>query len=252
MASHDAFISHSSKDKTTADAVCACLESNGIRCWYAPRDVPPGSSWPEAIINAISGSKVMVLIFSAHANDSLQVLREVERAASKGLPIVPLRTESQSPAPAFEFFLSTPHWLDAFPPPVEPHFKKLVEAVKRFLSEPTSTNTSAPSTSEIPDSDRQILDTVSLLLGVMASDYDTSSPEDKASIERDVVERLSSLRSKWNMPLRVFEFYIKICLEQKRVLHVLEFTKGLVEFIPRHMDYRQDVVSWVIRNAAGA
>ncbi len=38
---HDVFISHSAKDKATADAVCAVLEAEGIRCWIAPRDVLP-------------------------------------------------------------------------------------------------------------------------------------------------------------------------------------------------------------------
>jgi hypothetical protein len=33
----DAFISHSSSDKTAADAACAVLESTGIRCWISPR-----------------------------------------------------------------------------------------------------------------------------------------------------------------------------------------------------------------------
>jgi hypothetical protein len=35
----DVFISYSTKDKATADAACAALESAGIRCWIAPRDV---------------------------------------------------------------------------------------------------------------------------------------------------------------------------------------------------------------------
>ncbi|NQT71340.1 MAG: toll/interleukin-1 receptor domain-containing protein [Chloroflexi bacterium] len=35
---HDVFISYSTNDKTVADAVCATLESQKIRCWIAPRD----------------------------------------------------------------------------------------------------------------------------------------------------------------------------------------------------------------------
>jgi hypothetical protein len=54
---HDVFISYSSRDKPTADAVCAALESHGIRCWIAPRDVLPGMEWGEAIVNAIHDSK---------------------------------------------------------------------------------------------------------------------------------------------------------------------------------------------------
>ena len=37
---HDVFISYAHEDKPMADALCATLEQNGLRCWIAPRDVP--------------------------------------------------------------------------------------------------------------------------------------------------------------------------------------------------------------------
>ena len=33
------FISHSTADKTIADAICHRLEEAGVRCWIAPRDI---------------------------------------------------------------------------------------------------------------------------------------------------------------------------------------------------------------------
>jgi hypothetical protein len=50
---HKVFISHSSLDKPVADAVCAALEKNAVRCWIAPRDVQPGSSFAGEITGAI-------------------------------------------------------------------------------------------------------------------------------------------------------------------------------------------------------
>jgi hypothetical protein len=35
---HDVFISYPHQEKATADAVCARLENEDIRCWIAPRD----------------------------------------------------------------------------------------------------------------------------------------------------------------------------------------------------------------------
>jgi hypothetical protein len=64
---HDVFISYSTQDKPTADALCATLEAKGIRCWIAPRDIVPGMDWGEAIIDALQTSRVMVLVFSSHA-----------------------------------------------------------------------------------------------------------------------------------------------------------------------------------------
>src|SRR5207247_11019137 len=88
---HDAFICHSSQDKSVADAVCAALEGTGIRCWIAPRDVQPGRSFAGEITRAIQRSRVMVLIFSAYSNTSEQVLREVLFAANSPLHMVEFR-----------------------------------------------------------------------------------------------------------------------------------------------------------------
>src|SRR5438093_3684478 len=88
---HEVFISHSSQDKTIADAVCAALENNAIRCWIAPRDVQPGRTFAGEINRAIQRSKVMVLIFSTHSNRSEQVLREVQLASNSHLYIVQFR-----------------------------------------------------------------------------------------------------------------------------------------------------------------
>ena len=120
---HDVFICYSSKDKTTADAVCAVLESEGIRCWIAPRDILAGMSYGEAIVDAIHTAKALVLVFSGHANASPQIEREVERAINQRIPVIPLRIEDVAPDKALEYFLSTPHWLDAITPPLERHSK---------------------------------------------------------------------------------------------------------------------------------
>jgi formylglycine-generating enzyme required for sulfatase activity len=131
--SHDVFISYSTKDKHAADAVCAVLERNGIRCWIAPRDVIPGMAWGSAIVNAIHSSKIIVLVFSGNANTSPQIEREVERAISKSLPIIPFRIEDVQPSDSLEYFISASHWLDAFTQPFEQHLEKLSGVVRRIL-----------------------------------------------------------------------------------------------------------------------
>jgi hypothetical protein len=130
---HDVFISYSSKDKTAATATCAVLEGHGIRCWMAPRDIVPGADWGESIIDAIHASRVFVLVFSTNANDSVQIKREVERAINKAIPVIPLRIENVVPVKSLEYFLSTPHWLDAFSPPLERHLNYLADVIRGIL-----------------------------------------------------------------------------------------------------------------------
>jgi hypothetical protein len=130
----DVFVSYSTHDKTTADTVCAILEAYGLRCWIAPRDIVPGMDWGEAIIDAINTSRVMVLVFSANANASQQVRREVEQAVNQGVIIVPLRIEQVTPTRSLAYFLGPVQWLDALTPPLESHLQTLAEAVRLLLA----------------------------------------------------------------------------------------------------------------------
>jgi tetratricopeptide (TPR) repeat protein len=137
---HDVFIAYSSKDNAAADAVCAILEQREIRCWIAPRDIPPGKEWGEAIIEAISASRMMILIFSANANDSPQIRREVERAVNKQVVIVTVRIEDVAPTRALEYFIGAVHWLDALSLPLASHLEKIADVVEGTLKGDVAAN----------------------------------------------------------------------------------------------------------------
>jgi len=113
---HDVFISYSSKDKTIADAVCATLESRKIRCWIAPRDVLPGLPYAEALMT-IESKPCLDFGTFASSNESQQVMREVERAVTKGIPVLPLRIEDVVPSKSLEILSVIPlaRRLDAAP-----------------------------------------------------------------------------------------------------------------------------------------
>lgn len=140
---HDVFLSHSSKDKKIADAICSRLENNHIRCWIAPRDILPGETYGKAIINAINNCKIVIVIFSSHSDSSDPVSGEIERAFSKGKIIIPFRIENVTPSGDLELFLSRSHWLDAMTPPLEAHIDKLSNTILKLLPE-TETTTPLP------------------------------------------------------------------------------------------------------------
>jgi hypothetical protein len=138
---HDVFISHSTRDKPASDAVCAALETAGIRCWVAPRDVQAGRSFAGEITRAIQQSKAMVLIFSANSNTSSQVLREVQLAVDSQLHILQFRIEEVLLNDDLKYYLSTPHWLDAMTPPLESHLGRLTTSLKALLGKTDSEST---------------------------------------------------------------------------------------------------------------
>ncbi|MFP6754017.1 MAG: toll/interleukin-1 receptor domain-containing protein [Pirellulaceae bacterium] len=131
---HDVFLSHSSKDKEVADAVCATLEGRGIRCWVAPRDIPAGANWGESIIDGITVTKVMVVILSSDSNESGHVMREIERAVNKDSAIIPLKIKDIPLSKSLEYFLSTAHWLDATTPPLQGHLDNLANRIEQLLA----------------------------------------------------------------------------------------------------------------------
>ncbi len=134
---HDVFISYAHENKVMADALCATLERNGLRCWIAPRDVPPGN-WGGAIVEAIEASRVFVLVFSSESNKSQQVLREVERAVSVGLTVVPVRLQDVTPSKDIAYFIGSVHWLDAMTPPVERQMEEVAHKLKIMLGAATT------------------------------------------------------------------------------------------------------------------
>lgn len=132
-ASFQVFISHSSKDKPYADAVCSTLEYYGVKCWVAPRDVPPGQPWAAAIAHAVETCKIMVLVFSEQSNQSQEVEREVAMAAKYKHAIIPFRIQNVVLSKSLEYYISNTHWLDALTDPMEEHLLKLARVVCGYL-----------------------------------------------------------------------------------------------------------------------
>jgi TolB-like protein len=107
-----AFVSYAAADRPAADALIAHLEQRGIRCWIAPRDVPAGALYADAIVRAINEAPVLLLLLSRNSIGSSHVGKELERASSKRKQIVAVRLDDAPLTPAFEYFLSESQWVD--------------------------------------------------------------------------------------------------------------------------------------------
>ena len=112
---HDVFISYSSNDKVAANAICHNLESNNIRCWIAPRDIPPGEEYGDLIDEAIKRSKVFVVIFSEKSAMSQWVKGELNIAFEEQKTIIPFRIDNTPLTGQSRVMLNQRHWIDAYP-----------------------------------------------------------------------------------------------------------------------------------------
>jgi TolB-like protein/Flp pilus assembly protein TadD len=179
----DAFISYANQDKAVADAVCASLEVRGLRCWIAPRDVMPGTLYADAIVRALNGARILVLLLSEHAVASPHVGKEIERASSKRRPILALRLDAAPLTPALEYFLSESQWVDATAVGLDTALGQTAAAVQSLLRPGAPATTGAtPSprntASALPSSGRRpwlIIGVVGALLIVGAALLATKS-----------------------------------------------------------------------------
>lgn len=135
--SHELFISYASEDKETANAVCTALEEAGISCWIAPRNVPPGFLYGEAIIEAIANSKVLVLVFSSHSNKSSIVIRELERAVIRNMIILTFSIEHVEPSNKIKLLLSNHQCFDASRAPLKERLSEFFKVIRSILPKET-------------------------------------------------------------------------------------------------------------------
>lgn len=145
------FVSHSSRDGAAiAQPLAAALEAAGHRCWIAPRDVKPGTPYPGQIVAAIRNCDGLVLIVTPAANDSPDVLQEVQLAGQHRKTVAPVIVNGATPSDDLHYYLGVRHqipWSDAqkttaellraFPAvqpvqPEQPQGKSFADAVRDF------------------------------------------------------------------------------------------------------------------------
>ena len=123
-----AFISYASADKNIADNLCFKLEQQGVKAWYAPRDVR--GPYAESISLAIDKCSHFIVILSQNSINSQHVLNEID-LAFQGLPnnikFKPLKIDNAIFTPSFKYYLSRQHWMDATVPPLEDRLNEFID-----------------------------------------------------------------------------------------------------------------------------
>ncbi len=137
----EVFISYSSMDEDIANIVCNALESNGIKCWIAPRDIAGGADWQPSIIDAISESKVFIVIYSENSSKSSQVARELALADEKSdhpRTIIPYRIDNTELIAGFKYYLTSSHWVSADKNNNDLKTDVLIDSVNKALGKETT------------------------------------------------------------------------------------------------------------------
>jgi uncharacterized protein YjbI with pentapeptide repeats len=95
---YSCFISYSTKDQEFAERLHADLQNKGVRCWFAPHDLPVDAKTWDAIGKAIELHDKVLLVLSQNSVDSDWVEDEVQKAFAnerdrKQLVLFPVRID---------------------------------------------------------------------------------------------------------------------------------------------------------------
>lgn len=119
------FISHSSANAQVAEGICSKIEASGHKCFIAPRDIRQGYEYAAEIMNGIDSADAMILVLTKNAVDSPHVLREIERAVSKRVPIIVYKIEESELSKSMEYFLMTHQWITN----PKPGYEDIIDAI---------------------------------------------------------------------------------------------------------------------------
>lgn len=134
---YDIFISYKSESVNVVMALAHLLESNGIRCWYAPRNLDnsgAGKDYDDEIVGAIRDSHAVVVVLTDDALRSKWVKREISQAEKQDKFVIPYVISELSTDNGLRMRLENKHWIDAYPNP-EQKFSLLLKNVKLILDD---------------------------------------------------------------------------------------------------------------------
>lgn len=134
---NDVFISHHTDSSLhIVKAIVNKLESNGVKCWYAPRDTEGG--YAGSIASAIENCKVFLLILNKNASESPHVLNELnlvtERLSKKEeVNIIPFHISDDDISAEAKYYIGRMHWIDAMTPPMYKRVDELIDKIAGLL-----------------------------------------------------------------------------------------------------------------------
>ena len=125
------FLSHASANAKLAEKVCSVIEKTEHRCFMAPRDIRMGHEYAAEIMEGLDNSDAMVLLLSKESVASPHVLREIERAVSKNIPIIVYKYEEVELTKSLEYFLMTHQWITT----PKSDYKDILECIETLAAE---------------------------------------------------------------------------------------------------------------------
>ncbi len=129
----DVFVSFHTPDQSTAEKIVNFLESNGLSCFFAPRDMPGGTVFCEELVKELESCKVLLLVFSQATHNSKYVPLELQIAFDGEPNCLPVFIENCEPQKSFKMLLSSLHRVNAFDGDIDEYLSAILNNTKKLL-----------------------------------------------------------------------------------------------------------------------
>lgn len=127
---NEIFLSYSSNDSGLAKEIISYIEANGYDCFLAERDIGGGKHFAKDIVNVLNHCRLVVLLASAHSNNSEHVLNEIDICVEKGKTIVPFFIEEFEINDEFRYYLGRSQRIVAEENDLKEAFPRLLAAIQ--------------------------------------------------------------------------------------------------------------------------
>lgn len=113
---YDIFLSYRRTDKPLARRVVEAMEARGIRVWWDEL-IEGGEDWRDAIVENLTNSSALVILFSEACNASKQLKKELAIADTLDKVVVPVLIEDTKPKGHYLYEMASINWLQIHPDP---------------------------------------------------------------------------------------------------------------------------------------
>ena len=141
---YDVFISHSSVNAKLAEYIVEELESKGLHCFIAPRNMTGGADYASELVENITECPIFLFLFTNESNKSGMVIREINEAVTLNKYIITLKIDNIEPNNSLRFYLSVNHWLSVSNPvninDIEIIFNTIIKALPIQINEEKKIN----------------------------------------------------------------------------------------------------------------
>ncbi len=113
---YDIFLSYRRTDQPLAKKLVEVMEARGVRVWW-DQMIEGGEDWRDAIVENLTNSTALVILFSEACNASKQLKKELAIADTLDKIVVPVLIEDTKPKGHYLYEMASINWLQIHPNP---------------------------------------------------------------------------------------------------------------------------------------